>query len=129
VIALALSDDELTRLIKIAGLFGSDRDGERSAAARMFWELLKRHDLMPEDVLRPALTTRVVQVVQPPAPRTWRVVTDEILMNHYGALRAPKEIEFLTGMLAKGRAPTERQAIWLTDIALRCGVPLWNATP
>jgi hypothetical protein len=127
--AVALSDDDLTRLIKIAGLFGSNQDGERAAAARLFWELLKRNGMMPGDVLKPAPTTPIVQAVQSSAPRTWRVVTDEILVGHYGALRAPKEVEFLTGMLARGRAPTERQVIWLEDIARRCGVPLWDSVP
>ena len=64
-----------------------------------------------------------------PSPRTWRVVAEEILLNHYGALFTPREVEFLTGLLQRGFAPTPKQAAWLGKIARRCGVPGWEQLP
>lgn len=128
-IAVALPPDDLIRLIKLAGLLASDQVGERAAAAAACTKFLTARNLSWAEVLTPPPPTQVVQVVQPPpGPRTWRVVADEILIGHYGALHG-KELEFLPGLLARGYAPTVKQAAWLGSIARRCGVPLWDAGP
>ena len=68
----------------------------------------------------------VVQVIQAtPEPRTWRVVVEELLTNHFGALYEG-ELKFLPDMLGKGRAPSDKQAAWLLKICRRCGVPPWD---
>jgi hypothetical protein len=126
--AAALAPEALNRLIKLAGLLGSAHDGERAAAALKCSEFLALQGLTWSDLLQPP----PVPVPQPgtaSGPRTWRVVAEEILLNHYGALFAPREIEFLTGILQRGFAPTPKQAAWLAKIARRCGVPGWDPLP
>jgi hypothetical protein len=125
--AAALAPEALSRLIKLAGLLGSAHDGERAAAALKCSEVLAVHGLTWVDVLQPA--SPVPQPATAPTPRTWRVVAEEILYNHYGALLVPREIEFLTGLLQRGFAPTPKQAAWLAKIARRCGVPGWEPLP
>ncbi len=46
---------DLDRLQKLAGLLGSDGDGERANAARMCTDLLRGHGLTWRDALTPAL--------------------------------------------------------------------------
>jgi hypothetical protein len=123
--AAVLADDDRVRLVRIAGMFGSAHDGERAAAALKFHALLQQLGLMPEDVLCPQLPA----VVAPAGPRTWRVVCEEVLGNHFGALYQPREVDFLTQLLADGRAPTPKQAQWVSKICGRCGVPLWPGAP
>jgi hypothetical protein len=123
--AAVLADDARIRLVKLAGMFGSAHDGERAAAALKFHALQQQLGLMPEDVLRP----QPPAVVMPAGPRTWRTVCEEVLGNHFGALYQPREVDFLTQLLAVGRAPTPRQAAWLVKICHRTGVPLWPGAP
>jgi hypothetical protein len=123
---MALSSDELTRLIKLAGLLASSHAGERAAAALKCTEFLASCGLTWADALEPPPVTQIVEVVQPPpGPRTWRVVADELLIGHYAALRE-SEVDFVTGMLARGYAPSIKQAAWLGKICRRCGVPIWE---
>jgi hypothetical protein len=123
--AAVLADDDRVRLVRIAGMFGSAHDGERAAAALKFHALLQQLGLMPEDVLRP----QPPAVVVPAGPRTWRVACEEILAAHFGALYQPREVDFITQLLADGRAPTPRQAAWISKICARTGVPLWVGAP
>jgi hypothetical protein len=120
-----LSDSELARLVKLARLLGSDHLGERAAAALKIHELISgRTDW--EDLLRPP--PQPVVVAAPP-PRTWVVVVEEILANHYNALRGGNEVGFVTGLLERGWAPSEAQGCWLADVSDRCGLPLWEHPP
>lgn len=57
---------DLDRLQKLAGLLGSDGDGERANAARMCTNLLREHGLTWRDALTPALP----RVSVPPIPVT-----------------------------------------------------------
>jgi hypothetical protein len=124
---VALQPDDLTRLIKLAGMLASAHAGERAAAALKCTELLAAHGMSWADALQPPPVTQIVQVVQaPPGPRTWRVVADELLINHYGALHQPNEVAFLSGLLQRGFAPSVKQAAWLGKICRRTGVPLWE---
>ena len=59
----ALTDPNITeRLAKICGLFGSDHDGERAAAARMADRLVKDQGLSWFDVISPSSTTSTTTV-------------------------------------------------------------------
>jgi hypothetical protein len=60
--------------------------------------------------------------------RTWRDTAEILVTTHYAALR-PKEPKFLTDLIERGRAPTEKQEAWLRGIASRCGVPSWDIPP
>lgn len=122
----ALPENDLVRLVKLLRMLGTDFDGERAAFGWKIHELVTSHKADWDDLLRPI--GRVVHVRTPSAPRTWRVVVEEILEHHYGALY-PTEREFLPSLLANGRVPTERQAAWLAKIVRRCGIPAWEGEP
>jgi hypothetical protein len=128
-LVMVLPPTDLTKLAKLLRMLGSDYDGERAAAGRMIHQFVVTRNVEWDALLQPVASQSVAQVAQAPEPRTWRVVVEEILAFHYAALRQPKELDFLTGMLDRGYTPSDKQAIWLTDICRRTGVPLWDAVP
>jgi hypothetical protein len=119
--AVALSDDDRSRLIRLCGMLTSSYPAERSAAALKASQLLARCQTTWEAVLTPEPAT----VPAAAALRTWRDVADLLLVDHYAALR-PKEPAFLASLIERARAPTEKQELWLRGIASRCGVPAWD---
>jgi hypothetical protein len=132
---MALSSDTRARLMKLAGLLASNHEGEQLAALGKCNDLLRANKATWADALSPP--TQAVTIVNqppppPPVPRTWRNVAEEALVFHPGALRVTDrydEPQFLQDLLARGRAPTTRQATWLADIAHRCGLPTWDGSP
>ncbi len=125
-----VAPEDRARLIKLAGLFSSDHDGECVNAARMFWAFLQSRGLMPEDVLAEPPARTQVQIVQAPPlpPRTWRVVAEEVWTSCYHGLNS-REREFLHDILTRGWAATERQVAWLAGIAGKRGIALWEIAP
>lgn len=122
----ALTEDELVRLVKLLRMLGTEYDGERAAFGWKIHQLVASRKADWDDLLRPI--GRVVTVRVPTAPRTWRVVVEEILEHHHGALY-PTERNFLPSLLENGRRPSERQAEWLAKIVRRCGIPAWEGEP
>jgi hypothetical protein len=120
----ALSDDSRAKLIKLCGLLGSQHAGERAAAALKASELLRGCQTTWADVLaaQPAPVAATAML------RTWRDTAELLVVQHYAALR-PKEPKFLADLIERGRAPTEKQELWLRGIAARCGVPSWDIPP
>jgi hypothetical protein len=123
-----LAPDALLYLMKLCGQLTADQDHIRALAARKASDLIKAHNLTWEDVLQPPKPETALTPVST-GPRTWRVVVEELLGFHHGVLFLPREAEFLTGLLAKGHVPSERQAAWLHKICRRAGVPVWETTP
>ena len=95
-----------------------------------FAELLKAHDLTPEDVLRPQPEQPVIRPAPPPPaqPRDWCAVVEDILLTRHGALY-PREHEFLPALLGRGFAPSVLQTNWLIRIIRRTRVAPWTAKP
>jgi len=131
----ALPPDVRVRLIKLAGMLGSAFAAEREAAIGRCNDLLKLHHatweeaLTPEMVVIKAPSAPVSAAPPPPLARSWMLVVLEIQQFHMGALRVTaryNEPEFLQDIVARGRAPSPRQGKWLADIAVRCGVALWD---
>jgi hypothetical protein len=120
VIAMLAEDDRL-KLIKLLGMLGSEHAGERAAAGLKAHELLTARGVTWRELLTPEAAAPAVAV----QPRTWRDVAQQVLLDHFAGL-FPKEPDFLTSLLERGVAPSERQAAWLSKIAHRCGVPGWE---
>src|SRR5690349_19360119 len=99
--AMALSDSDRTRLIRLLGMMGSDHDGEALNAARLADRLIRE---------RRATWSEVVATGDPPVrpqpPRTWR--------ETLAACRAqpdrlsPWEAEFLASLSDWLGTPTQR---------------------
>jgi hypothetical protein len=117
-------------LVKFAWMLSSPNEAERAIAALKFAELLKAHDLTPEDVLRPQPAQSVVPPASPapPQPRDWVAVAEDILLTRFGALHT-REQEFLPSLLARGIAPSIAQANWLIRIMRRTRVAPWTIRP
>jgi hypothetical protein len=127
VTAVAIDPTKLSLLVKLLGLLGSEHAGERDTAARKASELLKDAGTTWEQLLVPQQALTVTAV--PAGPRLWVNTVEDILEKHYSALRITQkynEVEFLSDMLTRGLAPSEKQKKWIVDIATRCGVPLWE---
>jgi hypothetical protein len=122
----ALPPDQRARLAKLAGLMASPHAGERAVAALKASEFLTALGMTWAEALAPAPAAPVVRVVQTPAaPRTWRIVVEEILTCHFNALYETEQ-RFLPSLLANGRAPSPKQSGWVLKICARCGVPPWD---
>jgi hypothetical protein len=121
---MALSPDDIERLVKLLRMLGSSFDGERAVAGAKIHELVSSKNADLQDLLAPK-PSQAVAVVSA-GPRTWTVVCEILLEKHFNVLRLPKELEFVSGLLSKGFAPTERQGHWLADICRRAGEPLWG---
>lgn len=112
---------DLKRLVAIAERFRSPFDAERASAATLFCRVLDAHGLSFADVLH----------ADPPAPvvvrtdRNWRQTAEQCLYDHTQAL-TPFESEFLTSILLKGYALSEKQDVILRRIARKTGVPAWS---
>ena len=122
---MALLPDQRARLVKLAGLLASTHSGERAAAALKCTEFLAGLGTTWAEALEPTASGPAVTIVRPAEPRTWRVVCDELVVFHFAAL-FDREVEFVTGMLSRGFAPSPRQAAWLMKICRRCGVSVWD---
>jgi hypothetical protein len=106
-------------------MLGSAHPGERDAAAVLATKLLTAHQLSWDQLLRPPAPPTPPAPVPAAAPRTWRIVVEEIVFNHYGAL-FESEVRLTTSMLEKGFAPSPKQTAWLLKICRRAGVRPWE---
>jgi hypothetical protein len=97
----------VARLSKIAGLFGSDHGGERSAAAWQATRLLQAHGLTWADVFAPAQSAR-------PAAQAPHVAEAQWALRFKDRLNAWEQ-QFLAG-LARRRRITAKQAAVLDGI-------------
>lgn len=146
----------LRRIVKIAGMLGSDQLGERAAAAERLSALLAKEKLTWEQIVMPTavLPSNLEQAVQaaysagfadgvqemleqeeeqpapppppPPQRRTFRVVAGEILDHYEERLMGDREANFVHQMCLQNRALSTKQAKWLRDICDRIGVKPWE---
>jgi hypothetical protein len=105
------TSDEATRLAKLCGMFGSDHDGERAAAAAKADQLVRERGLRWHDVI-------VIPSRGGDATNWQRMAA--FCREHLPKLNA-KEVEFVRVMLDRHGEPSEKQAKWLTDIFVRVG--------
>jgi hypothetical protein len=84
-------------LARICGMFGSDHDGERAAAARLADQHIKRLGLSWRQVIR--------------VEAHWRTMAREERSSEFNE----QERQFITNMTTRlrWRAPTDRQLSWL----------------
>jgi hypothetical protein len=104
------------RLAKLCGMFGSEHDGERAAAALKANEFVRDLGLTWSDIVLKS-TAIVVR------NDDWRRMA-EYGHKHRWRLDG-RERRFVETMLDWQGQPSERQRQWLTDIYARlyCGVP------
>jgi hypothetical protein len=135
----ALTESDLSRLIKLCGRLGSEHEGERAAAALKVSEFLKSRALGWGDVLvsqEPALPEVTVTVggydpgpprpSPPPAapdPLPWQMVAQEVLDDYDEVFRGDRERGFVNDLLVRGKVTlSPAQEKWLRDIAARAGL-------
>jgi cupin superfamily acireductone dioxygenase involved in methionine salvage len=107
-----LTSDEASRLAKLCGMFGSDHDGERAAAAAKADQLIRERGLTWRDViLLPSASSNLTS--------DWQRMA-AYCQAHHPKLNA-KELKFVRTMLNWRGEPSEKQAKWLTDIFVRVG--------
>jgi hypothetical protein len=111
VVAL-LNTDDVERLAKPCGMFGSDHVGERATAAQMANKLVRARGLTWSDVIAPTPTPR-----SPPTTSPWQRMVRYCLQ--YGHLLTERQIEFVRSLLRWRGELTERQENWLIDIYTR----------
>lgn len=99
------------RLIKLAGLLGSDFDGERSNAAAAATRLLRDNGLTWRDLLTPALPRP-----RAPVPTGWRAVVADLVL--FPERLSDWEQVFLRGLARFPRLSPKQQVI-LDRIAQR----------
>lgn len=99
------------RLAKLCGMFGSDHDGERAAAAAALAnQLVRAHGLTWGDVIvLPATTTNA----------DWQRMATWC-QAHHQQFNA-KELDFIRTMLTWRGEPSEKQIKWLVDLFIRAG--------
>jgi hypothetical protein len=102
----SLPAKDADRLAKLAGLLGSDSDGERANAARLATDLLKRYGLTWRDALTPAPAHQVA----PPTP-AWpmphqRAISECLAWN---AILSDWEKQFLRDVKLLPRLTTKQQ--------------------
>ena len=102
-----LDPSVVARLSKIAGLFGSDHGGERSAAAWQATRLLQAHGLTWADVFAPAQSVR-------PAAQAPHVAEAQWALTFHDRLTA-WERKFLADIIGRRRL-TARQEKVLHDV-------------
>lgn len=122
----ALTDGERVRLAKLAGMLGSEHDGERASAALLATKLLREKGLTWRDALDPAPKVVVREVTVPQRyryPRSaWRTLVAKIeASSGYWSLLSEWERSFIDD-LGERRRPDlsdkqhrvlERIAVWL----------------
>lgn len=109
------------KLVKIAGLLGSEHPGERAAAALKLTEAMKAESLTMADVfanLRPA-PMMFRHVWSEPWISLWRRNAKRVLCS--SVRLNDRERTFLHGMAARREEPTPLQAHWLDDLVARLG--------
>jgi len=104
------------RLTKLCGMFGSDHDGERAAAALKADQLVRQHGLTWHDV---------IMLPRHKSPRYDDYLSDVQKMAtfcnaHRHKLNA-KERDFIRAMLSWHGEPSEKQLKWLVDLFVRVG--------
>lgn len=106
-----LDPNNADRLAKIAGMFGSEHEGERAAAAAKADALVRKLGLTWQDLIS-ARSEGQQDVAS--APPSWRQMAQTCGM-HAHRLR-PREAKFISDMLIARRRPSERQLAWLTRL-------------
>jgi hypothetical protein len=96
------------RLVKLAGLFGSDHDGERAEAARQADRLVRSLGLAWQDV-----------IVTPPPE--WQAMA-KACKQHAHEL-SDRDRQFITNLSKLRRPPSDNQMAWLLDIFERVNSP------
>jgi hypothetical protein len=108
---------ELRKLVAILELAsGSSFDNERLTALNLAQQLLAGHELRWRDVLH-------AEPEVLPA-RGWKVVAQEILQVHHGAISAWDEA-FLLSLIVKMPRLSPKQENVLRDLCLKFGVQPW----
>jgi hypothetical protein len=102
-----LDPSVIGKLSKIAGLFGSDHDGERSAAAWQATRLLQAHGLTWADVFAPPPTVRLPVRAPHVAGVQWALQFQDRLTD--------RECKFLVD-IGRCRRISAKQTAWLGDI-------------
>lgn len=104
------------KLAKVAGLLGSDHDGERSAAAFRATALIRDSGLNWSDVIRAAGPRHGQPDPEPDSAAGWRHKLQVIIDNPQHL--TPWESEFVLSVLGNGRKwkPSEKQAAVLDRI-------------
>ena len=116
----------------LIAMLGSDNAGERANAALMLKKALKDdegmdfHDLargvkVVREVIREKAKPEPKPEPEARSPREWRLQRDA-LMARGARVYTRKEWDFLTNLSDWRGSLTERQANWLTALALREGV-------
>jgi hypothetical protein len=104
------------RLTKLCGMFGSDHDGERAAAALKADQLVRQNGLTWHDI-----------IMLPPRYESPRHEDLDDVQKMAMFCRAhqekfnAKEREFIRAMLSWRGEPSEKQLKWLVDLFVRVG--------
>lgn len=96
--------DVIAKLIKIAGMFGSEYAGERASAAHSFHKIITQAGAQAEDCI-PAM-------YKPAAP--WREMLDKCIRRFNRLSKRDKD--FVYNLNRQKSDPSEKQIEWLTDI-------------
>ena len=104
------------RLAKLCGMFGSDHDGERAAAALKADQIVRQNGFTWHDV---------IMLPRHETPRYDDQLSDVQKMAafcnaHRRKLNA-KECDFIRAMLSWRGDPSEKQLKWLVDLFVRVG--------
>jgi hypothetical protein len=124
---LPLTDAELNRLVRIMERTASSFDGEKLAALHLAQELLTKHGLRWNDVLR----SETPPAPPPPAPpplRGWRESAQELIAQH-GSMLTPWEQDFVPDLILNRTNLTPKQEAVLRALCSKWGVAQWPATP
>ena len=123
-----LAPTVVDRFVKVAGMLGSDHDGEILNAARAGTKLLWDAGLTWRDALTPSSVSphqfrqrRSAEDVEPvrPTPAGWRKV---MLCLHLPTIFNAMEAKFLadmSGLYQRGRSPSEKQSAWIDRLHVR----------
>jgi len=110
----SLHPADLDRLARIAGMFGSDHDGERASAALKADQLLRSRGVSWAELVG-ALKVELIQIPAA-AMLQHREAARECLALH---IWNATERDFLVNISRKRRLPTPAQAQWLDDLLAR----------
>lgn len=111
--ATRLDDAAAGRLAKILGLLGSNHPGERAAAALKADAVVRQTGLTWLDVVMPSPS--IAPALE--GPPSWRQTAAECVP--FTDRLPPKEVEFISKILAYRREPSPKQLKWLCDIHAR----------
>ena len=103
---MALPAELINRLAKVAGMLGSDHDGERAAAALQATRIIREAGWTWRDVIEAAGSRHEAPIQFDRAP-TWREQVDDCLVMHWRF--TAWEMQFLRS-LARSSPPTKPEA-------------------